>query len=209
MRKLNVSNGFQAVSLPVVLALAGCAEASAQPPYIGSVYAGRVKAEIDMSDLPITRLRYGDATAEFKRTTAGKALLTLTGSIRDKGDAGFAIEGSYGKSGFRGSGPSIELTIDPAGKISGGGVDNGAEYRFSGTVSGPEMALTVHYRPTAEAQPSTLRGIEFTYALENETEEKSSEKAGKRCREIRYEMRPVANMGEGTMSMMSVPVCLE
>lgn len=38
--------------------------------------------------------------------------------------------------------------------------------------------------------------------------EATTEGADQKGSNSRYEMRPVANMGDGTMSMMGVPICL-
>jgi hypothetical protein len=199
--------------VPVTLALAGCGAASAEPAYIGKTYSGRVMAEIYDSDLPITKRSWGSATAQFRRTTAGKARLTVTGDIRGE-SAGFTIEGRYDDSGFRDSDPTTELTIDPTGRIVGRGVDQGSEYRFSGTVSAKDMALTVVWRPAAGAPDSTLQRIEFTYTVGVEEAVNGKRdgdaplgKGGKPCRKTRVEQRAFPSFDGGPMTMGMVIVC--
>ncbi|MFC4256404.1 hypothetical protein GRI97_10245 [Altererythrobacter xixiisoli] len=197
----------QSICIPTAMSLLGCGDVAAPPPYIGATYSGPVRAEIDDSDFPITKWRSGDATAKFEEIAPGRARLILFGTIENEGDASFTVDGDYDDAGFRHIGSSINLSIDAEGTVSGGGVSGNHDYRLSGTLTERALNLAVQYRPTGSAAASTLREIMFRYNLSNEATAKDS-KSDKPCRTIRYEMRPVANIGDGTMSMLSVPICL-
>jgi hypothetical protein len=210
VHRLKNSCHFLAVSLALAATLLGvCGSPAAAESYIGKTYTGRLSAEIDRSDWAIKQRRYGSASAEFTRLSDGKARLVLFGTIDKPGDAGFTIEGSYDdETGFRASNGGLSITVNAAGRISGGGTVNNEQFRFEGSVSETDFDLRVSNKPAAGAKPSVIRGINFAYDMESEAGAERR-RDGKKCREIRYEMRPVANIGDGTMSMLSVPVCIE
>jgi hypothetical protein len=182
--------------------------AAAEPSYIGKTYTGRVLAEIERDDLAIKQRHYGSASAEFTRLSDDKARLVLFGTIEKPGDAAMTVEGRYDESGFRATNGDLSITVNAAGTISGGGTVNNEQFRFEGKASDTDLDLRVSNSPAAGAKPSVIRGIDFTYEMETEAGAERRT-GGKKCREIRYEMRPVANIGDGTMSMLSVPVCIE
>ena len=203
-----VATGVVLIASSLLLpSLASTAGTGGSPAYIGKVFTGRVEAHIDDSTLSIKRRRYGTATAEFKRLPGNQAELVIFGTIDKDGDAGFTITGTYDRSGFQAAAQDLSIAIDPAGQISGGGTSGDQQFSFSGQMTGGRIALDVENWPVAGASPSNIRGIAFTYQLSAESA--SGEGSDRKCRKIRYEMRPVANIGDGTMSMIRVPVCLQ
>lgn len=174
------------------------------PAYTRDSFSGRLLAEIHSTTSTIPIRNYGSATARFDALPDGRTRLTLSGTIQQEGDAGVSVTGRYGPDGFRSDGKAITLSIDPEGRITGGGMEDGQSYTFSGRISADELEVQVQNRPVAQTGASSVTGIDFTYSLTNDL----AEPAGGTCKDIRYEMRPVANIGDGTMSMISVPVCL-
>jgi hypothetical protein len=167
-------------------------------------YSGRLEAKIHTTTNMIPLRRYGEATARFEPLPEGGTRFVLTGTIERENDAGFSVVGRQGPEGFRSDGP-IALLIDRQGQITGGGTEGDQSYRFSGRITEEAFELRVENRPAPGAEASPVTGIDFTYSLTNDL----AQPEGGTCREIRYEMRPLANLGDGTMSMISVPVCIE
>lgn len=166
--------------------------------------------------------RWGQGSARFTGEDGqdGHSRLVVFGAVDDEqGDAGFTLAGRPASGGWSSSGGAVALSIAPDGRISGGG-DHGAQsFALSGHADATRfnllVELTLHEDTAAGLPAGTV--FHFDYALsraEAATPESGAETAGKRgdtgkCRRIRYEMRPVANIGDGSMSMISVPVCLK
>ncbi|WP_143703917.1 MULTISPECIES: hypothetical protein [Luteimonas] len=156
----------------------------------------------------------GNGSASFEKTGAGTARLTVFGAIGDDdgdGDAGFSMDGTYDGDSWQADSGDMRLAIDPAGEITGGGVAGAQRYTFSGTVTPGRFDLQVDLEPLPQAgQPPPAASLfTFNYRLRRESADDAGDGQGGDCRKIRYEMRPVANIGDGSMSMLNVPVCLE
>ncbi|MCD9029470.1 hypothetical protein LDO26_14845 [Luteimonas sp. BDR2-5] len=183
--------------------------------YAGEPYLGSVRVVVTDAGGTVMRRR-GEGSAQFEATGRGQARLVVYGAIENKdGDAGFAITGAYGPDGWTAEEGGVRLHIGPDGRILGGGVVDDNRYSFSGSVSPGRMRLTVELTPqAAAAQPASAANVfTFNYRLSRDRPEaamaqRSGDGEGK-CRSIRYEMRPVASIGDGTMSMLRVPVCLK
>lgn len=201
----------------IVLAPAACGQDDGFiAAYGGDPYTGSVRVVVDSDAAPGGAMRRrGDGSAQFERTGPGEARLVVFGAL-DDGDAGFSMVGAHDGSGWRANAGAIRLSIDEAGKLSGGGVSGAQRYTLSGTVTSGKFDLKVELEPMPQAgQPApAARLFTFNYRLRREADDESAAggrdtAAGGRCRKIRYEMRPVASMGDGSMSMLNVPVCLK
>ncbi|MFJ1294114.1 hypothetical protein ACEPPZ_19005 [Paracoccus yeei] len=197
------------VCLPLLLAVLqspnpSLAQGDEPPAYTEGTFSGRLLAEIHSTASMIPHRNYGTATARFDALPDGRTRLTLSGTIKQEGNAGFSVTGRYGPAGFRSDDKAITLSIDPEGRITGDGIEDGQSYTLSGRISADELELQVQNRPVPETGATSVTGIDFTYSLTNDL----AEPEGGTCKDIRYEMRPVASIGDGTMSMISVPVCL-
>lgn len=207
----------------LLLALAASACNSSERPdfiqtYAGEPYTGSVEVRVDLPDGESWR-KYGEGSAHFVKQSDGQAQLVLFGAIDDEqGDAGFVVDGEYDENGWKSELGDIVLEIGPDGAISGGGTLHPQKFRLSGTASQSAIELVVAIE-LLEANPNALPAgttFDFTYDLSravasDEDEDPTADKTGdeKECGKIRYEMRPVANIGDGTMSMIRVPICLD
>lgn len=182
----------------------------------GDPYTGSVRVVVDSPAAPGGSLRRrGEGSAQFERTAPGESRLVVFGTL-DDGDAGFSIIGRHNASGWRANAGAIQVAIDEAGTLSGGGIDGAQRYTLSGTVTSSRFDLKVELEPLQQAgQPTpSAQLFTFNYRLRREGNDASGDDSrggtsGGGCRKIRYEMRPVASMGDGSMSMLNVPVCLK
>lgn len=209
--------------LSLVLATSGCEgrEASFVQPFAGDPYLGDVTVRILSPDGGSLE-QSGRASARIE-DRGDSARLTVFGAIENEaGDAGFTLEGQQDARGWRSESGAVSLRIDPEGRITGGGTLAPQAFSFDGRVSPSALHLVTRIELLARSQGDLPAGtvFEFVYDLSRAATagpatadgEASREQAGDdngQCSEIRYEMRPVASLGEGTMSMMQVPVCVD
>ena len=144
----------------------------------------------------------------------------MVGAIDDeKGDAGFAVEGTNDDTGWSSRTETVALRMNPSGEIVGQGAIPPQNYRFSGAVTDGTFTLDIHLEITEATTNGLPAGTTFRFSydlsrgkIEEENESAGSGKQASKdriCRKIRYEMRPVANIGDGSMSMIRVPICLK
>jgi len=217
-----------ASSLLAALSLAACdskgsgREESAAGILPGDPYTGWLEVEVRPA-APAAKpwRRYGQGSAQLLETGDGKARLVVFGAIDDDdGDAGFALDGEFTAEGWRSDAGPVSLEIDREGRISGGGTLHPQAFSFSGSATPASFSLEVELELLESGSEQVPAGsvFHFSYGLTRATpragEESAQapdgrEKADRKCRRIRYEMRPVANIGDGSMSMLRVPVCLK
>jgi hypothetical protein len=208
--------------LSLALATGGCEGREQAPflqPFAGTPYLGDVTVRITP---PGGRSweQSGRASARIVDEHDGRARLTVFGAIQDeKGDAGFTLDGQQDAHGWRSASDSMTLEIGPDGRISGGGTLAPQRFAFDGHIAPGDFHLVAKVELLARSKGNLPEGttFEFVYDLSRAapvptTDQRkpvdSEDKDGK-CSEIRYEMRPIANIGDGTMSMMQVPICLD
>jgi len=208
------------VASALALSSAACgADSQFLTDYAGDPYMGRVRAIVyDGSDDRLMTRR-GEGSAVFEPTGGNRARLVVTGVIDGAsgtaGDASFAIDGTYGRDGWTAQAGEVEMRIADDGRIEGGGASGGNRYAFSGRARPGRMLLTVELTPLDAGKAQVASRFKFDYTLSREAPEGARDMSsgaqgeGGRCRSIRYEMRPVASIGDGTMSMLRVPVCLK
>lgn len=178
--------------------------------YGNDPYAGPIHVVVKGA-APLTPWKrdQGNGTARFEKTGAGTARLTVFGVIGESdGDAGFSMEGTYDGDSWQAASGDMRLAIDPAGEITGGGVVGAQRYTFSGSLTPGRFNLRVDLEPLPQAGRPPPAASLFTFNYRLRRDGKDGDGNGD-CRAIRYEMRPVANIGDGSMSMLNVPVCLK
>lgn len=191
-------------------------------PYIGDVTASG-------DDGGRRRTRHGDASAMFEDLGEGRARWILDGRLDDGGGTGsFQTDGVLRNGAWASDPATVALRIADDGVISGGG-DAGAQHlAFSGRVTASRLELRVEATPRDDAAGDAVPAV-FDYRLtrrdpvreaarERERAESRTRRAADggdgnrggddRCASIRYEMRNIAHIGEGSMSMIQVPVCV-
>lgn len=187
--------------------------------FAGDPYTGLVKVRINPPGGKAWT-QYGKGSARFVEKADGRAQLVVFGAIdNDKGDAGFAIDGTYDASGWKSDVKGVRLEVEPGGEITGGGTVPPQQFQFSGAATDAAFDLMVEIELLEANKNSLPKGttFQFEYDLSRAKAEVRADnakagtarKSGKKCRKIRYEMRPVANIGDGSMSMMQVPICLK
>lgn len=208
--------------LSLALVAGGCEGREQAPflqPFVGAPYMGDVTVRITP---PGGRSweQSGRASARIVDEQDGRARLTVFGAIEDeKGDAGFTLDGRQDARGWRSSSDSMTLEIGPDGRISGGGTLAPQRFAFDGRIAPGDFHLVAKVELLARSKGDLPEGttFEFVYDLSRAAptpatvDRKPASGDGKdgKCSEIRYEMRPIANIGDGTMSMMQVPICLD
>lgn len=211
--------------LTLALAASGCQgrEASFVQPFAGDPYTGEVTVRVRSPDGGSLE-RSGHASARIVETQGGRARLTVFGAIENEaGDAGFTIEGRQDGQGWQGDTGAVSLRIAPDGSITGQGTIAPQAYSFDGRVSPSDFQLLTRVKLLERSQGDLPAGtvFEFDYDLSRATPsgaettvadagtEPAKARSGEdgQCSQIRYEMRPVADLGDGTMSMIQVPVC--
>ncbi|MDN5782035.1 MAG: hypothetical protein L0H23_08445 [Luteimonas sp.] len=213
--------------LALALAAGGCDGREPAPllqPFAGDPYMGDVTVRITPPGGQPWE-QSGRASARIVDGPDGRARLTVFGAIEDeKGDAGFTLDGHQDARGWRSDSDSMTLAIDPDGHISGGGTLAPQRFTFDGRIATTDFHLVANVELLARSNGNLPKGttFEFVYDLSRATPTPTSptaaqdaaerndkgDKSGK-CSEIRYEMRPIANIGDGTMSMLQVPICLD
>lgn len=189
--------------------------------YAGEPYTGSLEVRIE----PPGRngwTRYGRGSAHFTDIEDGRAKLVVFGAIDDEqGDAGFAVEGSYDETGWTSRTDNVVLQLSTTGEIIGEGAVPPQSYQFSGSVSDSTFNLDVRLELAQATANGLPPGTTFRFAYDLSRGEPDKESAGDSrdrnerasrkgtCRKIRYEMRPVASIGDGTMSMIQVPICIQ
>lgn len=226
MRKLPLLSAVLMLSL----AIGACqGRGDEQPDFItalsGDPYTGFVKVVVrPPSGRTITR--WGEGSAHFVKEPGGRARLVVFGAIDDEqGDAGFTVDGSYDAGGWKATANDIRIEVAPGGAISGGGSQHPQAYRFSGKAAESDFELMVELELLEGSPQGMPKGTTFSFdydlsrarpdadddatAGRTASAGEKGKKGKKKCRKIRYEMRPVASIGDGSMSMMRVPVCLK
>lgn len=208
MRKLFA--GFFAVCVLLLASTACGQDEGFLEIFAGDPYTGYVRVVAKGESLPGgARRDRGRGSAQFEKLDNGQARLTVFGIIKnDAGDAGFSMEGPYDRSSWRARAGDVSLSID-AGQVTGGGVTGNQRFTFSGVLTATRFDLQVDLEPLPRAgqDPPAVTIFTFDYRLRREGADAADDDGD--CREIRYEMRPVANIGDGSMSMLNVPVCLD
>ena len=170
----------------------------------------------------------GTGMAQFVDLGGGHMRLTVEGSIRKRGDAGFSLEGRRSGTGWSGASETLRMTIDDRGRISGGGTADNMRVVLGGRAIGDQLALRVELETLSANKaggfPVGTRTI-FDYALEraratsspsttdSETPAQDAATAdlkdaeGRPCRKIVWRTRNVTTPGGG-MSMIQVPHCV-
>lgn len=208
--------------LLLVLATSACQASDKQAfvdKFAGDPYTGFVKVRIDPPGGKAWS-QYGEGSARFIDKAGGRAQLVIFGAIdNQKGDAGFAIDGVYDDGGWRSDTNGVRLEVKPGGEIAGGGTVPPQQFRFSGSASDSAFDLVVEIELLEANKNDLPKGTTFQFEYDlsraradvraDNAKAGAARKSGRKCRKIRYEMRPVANIGEGSMSMMQVPVCLK
>lgn len=213
-------------SSPLLLAVlaAGTCQAGGEQTFIdkfgGEPYTGWVEVDVITPDGE-THRRNGKASAHFVEKGKGRAQFVVFGAIDDqKGDASFVPEGVYDASGgWKSDVEGIRLQISPSGEIGGGGTAPGQRFRFSGLISDSAMELTTEIELLQATENGMPKGTTFRFEYDlsragadvraGDTKAAAGGgKAKRKCREIRWEMRPVA-AAFGEMDMVRVPICLE
>lgn len=188
-------------------------------------YAGAVDAQILVpEDTRAAEKESGTGVARFVPLGDGRSRLEVRANIRRENDSGFVIEGVGDATGWNGRSSTLGITIDPHGRISGGGIENQHRITFSGLATPAHMDLTVVTEKLAKAAGDALPAgtrIVFDYHLERDPHEpagtaaarpaetaSADENAEKTCRRRVWKMRNVATPGGG-MVMTQVPHCLD
>lgn len=187
--------------------------------YAGEPYTGFVEVRVEPAGGKAWT-QHGEGSAQFVGKQGGSTQLVVFGAIDDEdGDAGFTIDGTFEDGRWKSENEGMVLEVARDGRISGGGTIHPQKFEFSGSASETDFDLDVDIE-LLEGRPGALPAgsrFRFSYALSRapRREEAAVADAGddgngkkKKCRKIRYEMRPVANIGDGSMSMIQVPVCL-
>ncbi len=191
--------------------------------YAGEPYTGFIDVRIDPPGGKAWT-QYGRGSAHLTDIGDGRARLVVFGAIDDdRGDAGFAVEGRYDDDGWVSRTDNVNLRIDTTGTIVGEGTVPPQHYAFSGAVTASTFDLVVDLELTEATENGLPAGTRFHFTydlyrgvpnadegedLSRNADESAPRKDGK-CRKIRYEMRPVASIGDGTMSMIQVPICIQ
>lgn len=212
--------------LLLVALAAGACQARGEQTFIdrfgGEPYTGWVEVDITTPDGE-THRRHGKASAHFVEKGKGRAQLVVFGAIdNEKGDASFAPEGVYDAGGgWKSDVGGIRLQIGPSGEISGGGTAPPQRFRFSGLMSDSAMDLTSEVELLQATENGMPKGTTFRFEYDltraradvradnAKPAAAGGKKSGGKCREIRYEMRPVPSFTGGPMDMIQVPVCVK
>lgn len=205
--------------LPLALALAAgaCHDSEARPPFPSTPYEGRVRVEI-MPPGGGGHDERGQATARFSPDGSTATGLSVIGAISDpRGDTGLELKGAPMRDGgWRGRMGDVQVTIDPAGRITGGGTLHPQSFTVSGRMSPTDFDLVVTVEllePNAGGLPRGTR-MRFTYDLEqragasrSDTPRRKRRASLEDCRNVAYEVRPVPDPAGGTLVMRRMPVC--
>lgn len=187
----------------------------------GEPYTGFLKVVIQPPGGK-SRTRWGTGSASFASEQEGHARLVVFGAIDDEGgDAGFAVDGRYDADGWKATANEVRIEVAPDGAITGGGNQHPQAFRFSGKAGQSDFELVVELELLEDSVQGMPKGTTFSFDYDLSRAEPEDEagvgdkvasnggKEKKKCRKIRYEMRPVASIGDGSMSMLRVPVCLQ
>lgn len=197
------------------IALAPPAQAVVIAP--GGRYAGQVVAQVQPA-AGTPKSERGRATAVFEGLGGGRSRLDLSGSLRQRNDAGFVVVLAREGAGWRSQGPGLALHIAADGRIDGGGTLEGRRIRLDGRMDAEQLRLTVE-----TLSPPTQRGgkagtrIVFVYTLGAQQAKANTPKAPSAnagadpqkkmtCKRRVWQTRNVASPN-GTMTMIQVPVC--
>jgi hypothetical protein len=217
-----------------LLLVLGCGLAHGEEPgdiFAKEPYAGTVDAQILVpNDAREAEKESGTGVARFVPLSDGRARLEVQANIRRENDSGFVIEGVGDATGWNGRSNTLAITIDPHGRITGGGIENQHRITFRGLATPMHMDLTVVTEKLAKAAGDTLPAgtrIVFDYHLERDAQDAAgtaaAQSAGtapatgtapadenpeKTCRRRVWKMRNVATPGGG-MVMTQVPHCLD
>ena len=217
-----------ASSLLVALAVAACDSKGSgrdkpAPIQPGDPYTGWLEVEVrPASSGGRPWKRYGQGSAQLLDSGDGKARLIVFGAIDDdEGDAGFTLDGEFTAEGWRsapGKGP-VSLEIGRDGRVIGGGTLHPQEFTFSGLLTPTSFTLDVELELLESDSAELPAGSVFNFsyglsramprAVGDSPDATDQDRTRRKCRRIRYEVRPVANIGEGSISMVRVPVCLK
>jgi hypothetical protein len=190
--------------------------------YAGEPYAGRVSVRIVRPGTPRNagRLDSGTSTAEFSGQENGKVRLVLVGNIDKKGDAGFAIDGDVGQSGWSSLADGVRLDIGNDGAVSGGGKAHPKLFKFDGRVTQRHIDLKVELELLEESKGGLPAGTRFLFdyrlnrkvmavADQTKSEQTKREQTGDGgCKRIEYRLKNVPNPFGSAMGLVRVPYCI-
>lgn len=216
-----MTNSARLLSVALAVCLAGCAgDADAQAYAATSEpFKGKVDAYVTRAGDSDAKRHPGSGNAAFTSLGGGRSKLDVVANIDRPRDAGFSMVGASSNGGWRGSTGGLSLSIDPQGRISGGGMQQGHRIRFGGTATATRMDLDV----TLELLQANAQGlpagstIRFDYSLARRgagalagapgprAKKKGDEKT---CNKTVWQVRNVASPGGG-MTMTQVPVCVD
>lgn len=146
--------------------------------FAGEPYMGTLEVRIE----PPGRngwTRYGRGSAHFTDIEDGRAKLVVFGAIDDEqGDAGFAVEGTYGDTGWKSRTDNVVLQLSTTGEIIGEGAIPPQSYRFSGSVSESTFSLDVRIELDEATANGLPPGTTFRFAYDLSRGEPVKEGAG-------------------------------
>lgn len=206
----------------VVLSFPACGEA--EPAFLATddPYVGTLDVRATPSNGRPAMRASGEGSIAFKRMGGDRVQLIVHGEVAGvpgqasgAGNAGFIAEGRAGLDGWRAQTGGIHIDIDAQGRITGGGTVQQDRYMLSGRLMGSQGTLVVAIEPgaAAAAGPSAeISSFRFTYALERRQMrgDRAPTAAGRgrgSCPHVVYQPRMIANIGDGAMSTVQVPVC--
>jgi hypothetical protein len=190
--------------------------------YAGEPYTGRVSVRIVRPGTPRNagRLDSGTSTAEFSGQENGKVRLVLVGNIDKEGDAGFAVDGNVGPSGWSSLTNGVRLDIGNDGTVSGAGKAHPNLFKFDGRVTQRHIDLKVELELLEENKGGLPAGTRFLFEYRlnrkvmaaadqtksEQTKKEQTEDGG--CKRIEYRLKNVPNPFGGAMGLVRVPYCI-
>lgn len=162
--------------------------------------------------------RGGESAARLFFAPVRDGSVTLHLADTDRAPFRLRIEASGQREpdgGWSGNDQGIRLRIDPRGAVSGGGRKGEFDFDVSGRIS-PRRAVLRIQVDAITAAPKAVAGMRHVhqYALDRDTPgaEKRASAAARRdpdrkCRKIRWKLKPVMNHADGTLDSVRVPVC--
>lgn len=226
---------MQARVLSIILLLAGACAAengaagversdAAEPSLVDALAAGAAayrgrRSLVVLSPSPASIQNAGqggESAARLFFAPARDGSVTLHLADTDRAPFRLRIEASGRREpdgGWSGDDQGIRLRIDPRGAVSGGGRKGEFDFDVSGRISPRRAVLRVQVDATAAA-PKAVAGMRHVhqYALDRDTPGAEKQAAARRgsdrkCRKIRWKLKPVMNHADGTLDSVRVPVC--
>ena len=176
--------------------------------YGGNPYMGSVQVDIILPDGKYAHTNYGKGSAQFIGIENNKVKMVLFGAIgNEKGDAGFAVDGSCNKLSWQCKSDSAELAISEQGMISGKAKKSPQDFSFSGKISAVRLEFTTELKTqqTANGLPAGTKYI-FKYVLRRDVA--SDGKTKNNCKKIVWRPQYIGNL-DGTGTTIQVPHCAD